>query len=151
MKLTIVSLFTVIVVIAFTFSPGKAEESQEHSPEDFSMERLEEILNKPELNYWKEIKKHVTKPCMKYFAEWEVKHSKTSLLYKILKQQDRLAEMIDLSIYSAIETLQKNRFERLIYDAIAEEDQEMRMLHYALFLGKCKRQVVKFSRMKPER
>ena len=150
MKLTIVSLFTVIVVIAFTFYPGKAEESQEHSPKEFSMVRLQNILNSPSLNYWKEIKEHVTKPCMKYFAEWEMKHSKTSPFHKILKQQE-LDELIDSSIYSAVKALQKNKFERLIYDAIAEEDQEMRMLHYALFLGKCKREVVKFSTMIQER
>ena len=94
MKLTIVSLFTVTVVIAFTFYPGKAEESQEHSPKEFSMVRLQNILNSPSLNYWKEIKKHVTKPCMKYFAEWKVKHSKTSPFHKILKQQE-VDELID--------------------------------------------------------
>ena len=85
-----------------------------------------------------------------YFAEWEVKHSKNALLYKNLEQQ-KLDEFIDSSIYLAVKTLQKSKFEVTIYDAIAEEDQEMRMLHYALFLGKCKREVVRFSDMKPQR
>ena len=149
-SLIIISFVTVIVAIAFMTYPGIAQEFQKHSPKEFSMERLENILNKPELNYWKEIKEHVTKPCMKYFAEWEVKHSKNALLYKNLEQQ-KLDEFIDSSIYLAVKTLQKSKFEVTIYDAIAEEDQEMRMLHYALFLGKCKREVVRFSNMKPQR
>ena len=142
MNKLLASLVIASVVIAFASDPGKAEE--------FSMDRLEKILNKPELNYWKEIKEHVTKPCMKYFADWEVKYSKTSQLYKNLEQQ-KLDEFIDGNIYLAVKTLQKNKFELTIYDAIAEEDQEMRMLHYALFLGKCKREVVKFSSMNPQR
>lgn len=142
MNKLLASLVIASVVIAFASDPGKAE--------GFSMERLEKILNKPELNYWKEIKEHVTKPCMKYFADWEVKYSKTSQLYKNLEQQ-KLAEFIDSNIYLAVKTLQKNKFELTIYDAIAEEDHEMRMLYYALFLGKCKRKVVKFSSMNPQR
>lgn len=141
MNKLLASLVIASVVIAFASDPGKAEE--------FSMDRLEKILNKPGLNYWKEIKEHVTKPCMKYFADWEVKHSKTSQLYKNLEQQ-KFDEFIDSGIYLAVKTLQKNKFELTIYDAIAEEDQEMRMLYYALFLGKCKRKVVKFSSMKPQ-
>ena len=148
-SLIIISFITVIVAIAFMSYLGIAQEFQKHSPKEFSMERLEKILNKPELNYWKEIKEHVTKPCIKYFADWEVKHSKTSQLYKNLEQQ-KFDEFIDSGIYLAVKTLQKNKFELTIYDAIAEEDQEMRMLYYALFLGKCKRKVVKFSSMKPQ-
>ena len=143
-SLSFISFIAVIVMIAFTADPGIAEEFQKRSPKEFSMERLEKILNKPELNYWKEIKKHVTKPCMKYFAEWEVKLSKNTRLYKNLEQQ-KFDEMIDGSIYLAVSTLQKSKFERDIYDAVADEDQEMRMLYYALFLGKCKREVVRFS------
>ena len=125
MKLVIISLFTVIVAIAFTSYLGKAEESQERSPEE-KMERLEELLKKTDIDYRKEIKDHVTKPCVAFYADYtEIQFE--DLLSPITPNRQEIIDGIVSYMASHVQ-----KMERGIYDAVENEDQEMRMLYYAI-------------------
>ena len=130
MKLIIVSLIAVIVVIAFTFYPGKAEESQEPYP----AEKLDQILKDHDADYRKEIEESVFKPCLQHVAE-----STDAVLKRVYPEtrQEKLDKLVDS--YVALEAIQLRKTEPLIYDVVKDKDAKMRELHYALIAEQCKK------------
>lgn len=134
MKLTAISLVAVIIAIVLTSDLGKAENVQNY----FSDEQLDEILEQGDIDYRKEIKEHVFKPCLQYYAK------RQDVFYRrafkdVDLPESHFKELVTSS--TALEAFRLRKSERTIYDAVKNEKEDVRKLSYGLFLAKCKEMI----------